>query len=65
MKLKKYLIKNLKMYLITSKKDTLSKKSHEESKIGALSRNLKTNVKSPLSRIYTKYLKRCLIKEPN
>ena len=45
MKLKKYLIKNLKIYLITSKKDTLSKKSHEESKIGALSRSLIKNIK--------------------
>ena len=55
MKLKKCLIKNLKKCLIMSKKDTLSKKPHQESK----------NVKSTLSRIYTKYLKRCLIKEPN
>ena len=41
-----------------SKKDTLSKnkKPHHES--GALSKNLKTNVKNTISRIYTKYLKR-------
>ena len=90
MKLKKYLIKNLKKCLIMSKKDTISKKryhikkkipyqkkdtipkkryhikkkipyqkkTHQESKKSALSRNLKTNVKSTLSRIYTKYLKK-------
>ena len=44
-----------------SKKDTLSKKqkqkTNHEFKKGALSRNLKTNVKSTSSRIYTKYLK--------
>ena len=34
------------------------KKTYQESKTGALSRNLKTNVKSTLSRIYTKYLKK-------
>ena len=33
-------------------------KPHQESKKGTLSRNLKTNVKSTLSRIYTKYLKK-------
>ena len=40
-----------------SKKDTLSKKPHQESKKGALSGNLKTNVKSNSSGIYTDYLK--------
>ena len=39
------------------KKDTLSKKNLIKNLNGALSRNLKTSVKSSLSRIYTKYLK--------
>ena len=39
-----------------SKKDTLSKKPRQESKKGTLLRNLKTSVKSTLSRIYIKYL---------
>ena len=37
---------------------------YQESKKGDLPMNFKTNVKSTLSRIYTKYLKRCLINEP-
>ena len=46
MKLRKYLIKNLKKFLIMSKKDTLSKKPHQESKTVALSRNLIKNLKA-------------------
>ena len=34
-----------------TKKDTLKKKPHQESEKGALSKNLKTSVKSTLSRI--------------
>ena len=56
MKLKKYLIKYLKKCLIMFKKDTLSKKTSSRIKKSALLRNLKTNVKSMLSRIYIKYL---------
>ena len=41
MKLKKYLIKNLKKCLIMSKKDTLSKKLHHKSKKGPYQGTLK------------------------
>ena len=61
----KTLSRILKSALSCLKKIPYQKKPHQESKKGALSRNLKTNVKSTLSRIYTKYLKRCLIKGPN
>ena len=54
----KTLSRILKSALSYLKKIPYQKKSHQESKKGALSRNLKTNVKSTLSRIYTKYLKK-------
>ena len=53
----KTLSRILKSALSCLKKIPYQKKPHQESKKGALSRNLKTNVKSTLSRIYTKYLK--------
>ena len=48
----------IKRCLIMSNKVPYQKKPYQESKKGALSRNLETNVKSTLSRIYTKYLKK-------
>ena len=53
---KKYFIRKLKNALPCLKEIPYQKKPHQESKRGALSRNLKTNIKSASSRIYTKYL---------
>ena len=71
--LSKNLIKNFKKIPYHVQKGTLSNKPHQESKNGALSRNLNKTLIGVLSRIYSKYfiknlikkLKRCLIKEPN
>ena len=72
----KTLSRILKSALSYLKKIPYKKKPNQESKKGALSRNLKTIVRSILARIYTKYLKKkykknlimnlksCLIKEP-
>ena len=56
----KTLSRILKSALLCLKKIPSQKKPHPDSKKAALSRNLKTNAKSTLSRIYTKYLKGAL-----
>ena len=55
----KTLSRILKKCLIMSKKDTLSKKPHQESKKGALSRNLIKNLHKILKKVpYQRTLKR-------
>ena len=54
----KTLSRNSKSPFSCLKKVPYQKKTHQESREGALSRNLKTNVKSTLSRIYSKCFKK-------